>query len=631
MDRYRKRLYHKQRRSEKWKCMNKLFKKEVKDAKAKFYMNKVADLKQTNPSRWYSCLKQITSFDQHKREEVIVDQISHLSDQQQSEVIADQFSKIQNQYEALNTNDIKVPPFSPNQVPSFQPSQVWFLLSKIQTNKATVPGDFPAKLSKHFAAYLAEPLSDIFNTSVQRGEYPSIYKFELSTPIPKQYPPSTTSNLRNISGLLTYDKIFEKLISELIISDMSSKLDPSQFGNQKGMSIQHYLIKMLHRILTALDNNTKRETFAVIANLVDWKNAFSMQCPKLGIESFIRNGVRPALIPVLVNYFQDRQMSVKWHGCTSVPRHIKGGGPQGATLGILEYLSQSNDNADCVNSEDKFKFVDDLTILEIVNLLTIGISTFHLKNQVPSDIPVHNQIIPAQNTQSQEWLNKINDWTTNQKMEINENKTKAMLFNFTKNYQFTTRLQLKEQTVEVIENTKLLGTIISNDLKWDLNTAYLVKRANARMQLLRKVGAFGASEQDLKIIYVLFIRSILEQSATVWHSSLSKENIDDLERVQKSATKIILRNNWKTYKSALNRLELKTLVERREDLCLNFAIKCTQNLKLATMFPKNSRNHQMKTRNCEIYKVNFAHTDRLKKSSIIYMQKLLNENEARKN
>ena len=249
-----------------------------------------------------------------------------------------------------------------------------------------------------------------------------------------------------------------------------------------------------------------------------------------------------------------------------------------------------------------------------MNLLTIGISTFHLKNQVPSDIPVHNQIIPAENTQSQEWLNKINDWTTNQKMEINENKTKAMLFNFTKNYQFTTRLQLKEQTVEVIENTKLLGTIISNDLKWDLNTAYLVKRANnARMQLLRKVGAFGASEQDLKIIYVLFIRSILEQSATVWHSSLSKENIDDLERVQKSATKIILRNKWKTYKSALNRLELKTLVERREELCLNFAIKCTQNSKLTTMFPKNSRNHQMKTRNSETYKVNFAHTDRLKK------------------
>ena len=59
----------------------------------------------------------------------------------------------------------------------------------------------------------------------------------------------------------------------------------------------------------------------------------------------MQNGVRPSLIPVLVNYFQDRQMSVKWHGCQSVPRNIKGGGPQGATLGLLEYLSQSNNSA----------------------------------------------------------------------------------------------------------------------------------------------------------------------------------------------------------------------------------------------------------------------------------------------
>ena len=61
-------------------------------------------------------------------------------------------------------------------------------------------------------------------------------------------------------------------------------------------------------------------------------------------------------------------MSVKWHGCQSVPVKINGGGPQGATLGILEYLSQSNNNV-----RNRFKFVDDLTVLEIVNLLTVGI------------------------------------------------------------------------------------------------------------------------------------------------------------------------------------------------------------------------------------------------------------------
>ena len=126
-------------------------------------------------------------------------------------------------------------------------------------------------------------------------------------------------------------------------------------------------------------------------------------------------------------------MSVKWHGCRSVPKPINGGGPQGATLGILEYLAQSNNSADCVNEVDRFKFIDDLTILEIVNLLTVGLSSFNIKQQVPADIPLHNQYIPSENLQSQVWLNQINDWTVNQKMLINEKKTKTIIFNFTDN------------------------------------------------------------------------------------------------------------------------------------------------------------------------------------------------------
>ena len=92
------------------------------------------------------------------------------------------------------------------------------------------------------------------------------------------------------------------------------------------------------------------------------------------------------------------------------------------------------------------------------------------------------------------------------------------------------------------------------------------------MQLLWKVAGFGAPEQDLKTIYVLGIRSILEQSPTSWNSYLSQDNRDNLERVQKSATKIILQEKREKYNSALNRIDLKTLEEHREDLCLNFAI-----------------------------------------------------------
>ena len=100
-------------------------------------------------------------------------------------------------------------------------------------------------------------------------------------------------------------------------------------------------------------------------------------------------------------------------------------------------------------------------------------------------------------------------------MQLNCEKTKNMIFNFTNNYQFMTRLHSNETNIEVLNSTKLLGTIISNDLKWDLNTEEIVKKANSRMQLLRQVASFGASKQEMKIIYFAYVRSQLEKSATV--------------------------------------------------------------------------------------------------------------------
>ena len=268
LDRRRKRIFHRERSSVKWKQLNKMFKQEVNSAKAQFYKKTVADLKNKSPGQWYSVLKRITSRDQ-RNEQINIDEISHLPDQEQAEIIAEKFSSIQNQYDPLKKEDIDIPQFSDKDIPQFHPAQVWLHLAQLKTKKATVPGDFPATLIKQFATYIAEPLMDIIIASVRRGEYTQLYKFEVCTPVPKCYPTKTTSQVRNISGLLTIDKIAEKLISELIISDMSESIDPSQYGNQKGVSIQHYLINMVHRILTALDNNSRKETFAVVANLID--------------------------------------------------------------------------------------------------------------------------------------------------------------------------------------------------------------------------------------------------------------------------------------------------------------------------------------------------------------------------
>ena len=146
-----------------------------------------------------------------------------------------------------------------------------------------------------------------------------------------------------------------------------------------------------------------------------------------------------------------------------------------------------------------------MTILEKVNLLLVGLASYNCHSHVPSDIPVHNQFILAEHLKTQKHLQKIKEWTDNQKMVLNQKKTKVMLFNFTDNYKFTTRLELNSENIEVVNQAKLLGFVITDDLKWDKNTEYLVKKAYSRMQLLRKMSEFTTSVEDKLEIYILYI------------------------------------------------------------------------------------------------------------------------------
>ena len=562
----------------------------------------------------------MSSHDQHRSEIVNVEELSGIDDQKQADLIADKFETTANRYSPLGDSDVTLPPIPEGSVPYIDPAVVYKHLRRIKTTTSTVKNDIPAKVIKQFAVYLAHPLADIINTSITRGEYANLWKLETVTPVPKVFPPLSLKDLGKISVFLNFSKTTEQILSELLIADMKEKFEKSQFGNQKGTGVQHYLIKFIHKILCTLDNNSKGEILAVIANLYDWRQAFDLQCPKLGLESFIRNGVRPSLLPILKSYFQNRKMVVKWHGVLSEVRKLNGGGPQGGNFGILEYLSQTNGNFDFVDDDLVFKYFDDASVLEIVNLISIGLASHNFKLHVASNIPTHNQFIAGEYLESQQYLEKINQWTEDNKMELNIEKSKAMLFNFTYNYQFTTGFSHEGGDIDVIDETKLLGTIITSDLKWAKNTEFLVKKANARMRLLHKMVEFSAPVEDMVTIYTSYIRSILEQSCTVWHSSLTKENSDDLERIQKCAIRIILGDQYTTYEDGLEMLMLAKLSDRREKLSLTFAKKCLKNDLVSDLFPLNS------SRNREKFRVTHANTDRLKDSAVPYLQRLLNKN-----
>ena len=134
-----------------------------------------------------------------------------------------------------------------------------------------------------------------------------------------------------------------------------------------------------------------------------------------------------------------------------------------------------------------------------------------------------------------------------------------MIFNFTDKFQFATRLQLKDENIQLVDKMKILGTTVTNSLSWDENCSELIRKVNGRMQLIRNIKKFGAKKQELVHLWITFCRSVLEQSCVLWHSTLTHENITDLERTQKTFAKLILKNQYISYEQALEKLNLLPL------------------------------------------------------------------------
>ena len=72
-----------------------------------------------------------------------------------------------------------------------------------------------------------------------------------------------------------------------------------------------------------------------------------------------------------------------------------------------------------------------------------------------------------------------------------------MIINFTDKHQFTTRLQLKGENIDVVNKMKMFGTIINDKMTWDEDCSFLIKKCYACMQLLRNVYSVGATNLEM--------------------------------------------------------------------------------------------------------------------------------------
>ena len=260
--------------------------------------------------------------------------------------------------------------------------------------------------------------------------------YEWVTPAPKLTSPQDISDLRKISCTSDFSKLYEGFLKEWIMEDVSEKIDIGQFGGQAGLGTEHMIVCFIDRILQLLDNHPDKS--AVLATYLDWSAAFDRQDPTKGIIKFIQLGVRPSLIPLLASYLTDRKMQVKFNGEVSEFLGLIGGGPQGTLLGGLEYLVQSNDNADNVQPEDRFKYIDDLSILQLI-LLSGLLVEYNFHQHVASDVGVDMTYLPPASHAAQDNLNTITTWTQQNLMRLNEAKSKYMVFSRAQE-SFTTRL-----------------------------------------------------------------------------------------------------------------------------------------------------------------------------------------------
>jgi len=69
--------------------------------------------------------------------------------------------------------------------------------------------------------------------------------------------------------------------------------------------------------------------------------------------------------------------------------------------------------------------------------------------------------------------------------------------------------------IERVRTYKLLGVIISDDLKWNAHVEYVIAKAAKRLYALRLLKRAGVMPKDLLKVYLCSIRSVLEYAAQV--------------------------------------------------------------------------------------------------------------------
>ena len=258
-------------------------------------------------------------------------------------------------------------------------------------------------------------------------------------------------------------------------------------------------------------------------------------------------------------------------------------------------------------------YVDDLNIIEKIR-----------HSDAVSHITQDKQCCMAHAPQSQCIFKQLCSRTDEMSMKVNEQKTQVLCISAAKTAHVTSFINTKSSRIKSGKELKILGFWFNERPTVDLHFEKMIKKFRGRLWTLRHLRRAGMSKEDLLFIYKSVIRPVFDFASVAYHTMIGCVQEETLEILQRRALKIIFGTENST-KDLMAKSGLPTLIDRRERLFTNFALKAKNNPRVnKKWFPPamNSRHEIRQTRTIQEFT---ARTDRLYRSPLFQLRKRIND------
>ena len=196
---------------------------------------------------------------------------------------------------------------------------------------------------------------------------------------------------------------------------------------------------------------------------------------------------------------------------------------------------------------------------------------------------------------------------------------------------FLPLVEVDGQLLPVVSQSKVLGIILQNSLKWNSHVENICERARKKFFILINMINLKLDYQIILDIYLKEIRPILEYGAVIFHSGLTQVLSNDIETIQRNILKILSKyiNQQFSYTEACIFFQVDFLFSRRSDLCFSFVKRYLKEHGDGKLFTK--RNKRTLRGNNKIFREPKYKSQRFYNSPVNYLTRVANEVAGKKN